>query len=202
MRKNSGGPGKPRKLPEVLTEEEQKALLKQPNPRYPTGLRNLCLMRVMLDVGLRASEVLHLTTRDVDWMSGKLFVRQGKGKKDRVVWLNEDGLELLRRWREKRPTQGELLFSTLKGGPIRDNYLRAMVKRYAQKAEISKDVHPHMLRHSFASDLYRESKNIRLVQKALGHADLSTTMIYTHVVDEELEEAMKGFRAKKREDMK
>lgn len=202
MRKNPGGSRKPRKLPEVLTEEEQKALLKQPNPRYPTGLRNLCLMRVMLDVGLRASEVLHLTTRDVDWMSGKLFVRQGKGKKDRVVWLNEDGLELLRRWKEKRPMQGELLFSTLKGGPIRDNYLRAMVKRYSQKAEISKDVHPHMLRHSFASDLYRESKNIRLVQKALGHADLSTTMIYTHVVDEELEEAMKGFRAKKRGEMK
>lgn len=197
MQKGKNGPRKPRKLPDILTDEEQKALLKQPNPRYLTGLRNLCLMRTMLDVGLRAREALNLTTRDVDWMSGKLFVRLGKGKKDRVVWLNEEGLDLLRKWKTKRPVQGELLFCTLKGGPIRDNYLREMVKRYSQKARIPKHVHPHTLRHTFASDLYRESKNIRLVQKALGHADLSTTMIYTHVVDEELEEAMKGFRSKK-----
>jgi site-specific recombinase XerD len=69
-----------------------------------------------------------------------------------------------------------------------------MVARYAKKAKIDRPVWPHMLRHTFATDLYRKTKNIRLVQKALGHADLSTTMIYTHVVDQELESALKGLR--------
>jgi site-specific recombinase XerD len=187
-------PRKAQRIPETLTAVECAVLLKQAHPRYPTGLRNRCLMTVMLDCGLRAGEALRLEARDLDWQSGKLKVRQGKGKKDRVLWLNEGALELLRRWRERRPTRGAFLFPTLKGALLRDNYLRAMVKRYGQKAGIPKDVHPHMLRHTFATDLYRETKNIRLVQKALGHASLSTTMIYTHIVDEELEDALKKFR--------
>jgi len=111
-----------------------------------------------------------------------------------VLWLNEEALEWLRRWRERRPVQRAVLFTTLAGKPLRDNYLRVMVKRYGQKARIGKDVHPHMLRHTFATDLYRETKNIRLVQKALGHASLGTTMIYTHIVDDELEDALRKFR--------
>jgi integrase/recombinase XerD len=185
---------KSEKIPEILTEDEIKLLLKQPNKRYPTGLRNLCLMRVMLDAGLRAGEVLNLTLQDVDWRSGKLKVREGKGKKDRVLWLNEDALNLLRKWRERRPHSSDLLFPTLDGNRIDDRYLRAMVKRYGEKGGISKSVHPHMLRHTFATDLYRQTKNIRLTQKALGHSDLSTTMIYTHIVDDELEDALRGFR--------
>jgi integrase/recombinase XerD len=182
------------RLPETLTAEERQALLRQTHPRYPTGLRNRCLLLVMLDCGLRARETLQLAVRDLDWQSGTLKVRQGKGKKDRVLWLNEAALEWLRRWREKRPVPSALLFTTLAGKPLWDNYLRAMVKRYGTKAVIPKDVHPHMLRHTFATDLYRETKNIRLVQKALGHASLSTTMIYTHIVDEELEDALRRFR--------
>jgi len=182
-----------RRLPEVLTEREQKRLLAQPNQGCPTGLRNHCMLRVMFDVGLRASELLNLKPEHIGWTSGKLFVREGKGAKDRVLWLNEATLEKLRGWREVRPS-GEHLFVTLQGGQLSARYLRAMVKRLARKAGITKDVHPHMLRHTFATDLYRETKNIRLVQKALGHSDLSTTMIYTHVVDEELEDALRGFR--------
>jgi len=72
-----------------------------------------------------------------------------------------------------------------------------MVKRHAVKAEIQKDIHPHTLRHSFATAIYRDTSNIRLTQKALGHANLATTQIYTHIVDEELEEAMKSFRKEK-----
>ena len=70
-----------------------------------------------------------------------------------------------------------------------------MVKRLATKAGISKDVHPHTLRHTFATDLYRQTKNLRLTQKALGHSQISSTMIYTHIVDDEMEEALKTFRA-------
>jgi len=187
-------PRKAQRIPEVLTKEEIAALLAQPNPRYPTGLRNLCLMKVMLDAGLRASELLKLSTHDIDWRSGKLKVVEGKGRKDRVLWINEDCLLLLRRWREVKPDSTTTLFTTLNGKPLIDRYLRAMVKRYSQKAAIAKDVHPHMLRHTFATDLYSQTKNIRMVQKALGHSDLSTTMIYTHVVDDEMEQAMRNFR--------
>ena len=190
----SSSPRKGRTLPAVLTLEERTALLNQPNRRAPTGLRNLCLLHVMLDAGLRAAEALAVRGRDVEWMSGKVTVRQGKGKKDRILWLNDIALEALRQWRERRPIPATRLFTTLQGTPIYSAYLRVMVKRYARKAGISKDVHPHLLRHTFATDLYRATKNIRLVQKALGHADLSTTMIYTHLVDEELEDALKTFR--------
>ncbi len=75
-----------------------------------------------------------------------------------------------------------------------DRYVREFVKRYAVKAGIKKGVHPHTLRHSFATDLLRDAKNIRLVQKALGHVSISTTLIYTHIVDEQLEQAFRSFR--------
>jgi len=188
----SGSGMRKKKLPEFLTEEESKALLKVPSPRYDTGLRNLTMLRLMLDAGLRASEVLNLCAADVDLNSGKLLVREGKGGKDRTLWLSDAALALVRRWRVRRPVQGELLFTTLKGEPIDSRYLREMVKRTGRKAGIKKDVHPHMLRHTFATKFYRDTKNIVMVQKALGHEDLSTTMIYTHVVDDELEAAMRS----------
>jgi integrase/recombinase XerD len=148
----------------------------------------------MLNAGLRASEALNVRVRDVDWVSGQLMVRQGKGKKDRAVWLNDTDLELLRAWKARRPVAGERLFTTLKGTPINDRDLREMVKRRARKAGISKDVHPHLLRHTFATDLYRATTDIRLVQKTLGHADVSTTMLYTHLVDEAVAHAMRTLR--------
>ena len=183
----------PIRIPETLTDQEQQRLLSQPTPRYTTGLRNLCMLRLMLDAGLRCSEVIKLRVKHIDWMSGKIALKNGKGAKDRTLWISEETLELLRRWKEKR-LAGEYLFTTLTGDPLNDRYIRTMVKRLAKKADIDKDIHPHTLRHTFATDLYRQTKNIRMVQKALGHSNLSTTMIYTHIVDDELEEAMKGFR--------
>jgi len=86
------------------------------------------------------------------------------------------------------------VFTTKEGGTLDPRYVQRMVKRYAVKAGLEKDITPHTLRHSFATDLYRETTNIRLTQKALGHSNLATTEIYTHIVDEELEEALKTFR--------
>jgi integrase/recombinase XerD len=168
----------------------------QPNKKVRTGLRDLAMIRLMLNIGLRSSEVLNISVDDVDWTSGKLIVRHGKGNKDRIVWMNEQDLEIIRKWKEIKPISPNL-FTTLKGNKINDRYLRAMVKRRANKVGIKKDVHPHLLRHTFATDLLRSTKNIRLVQKALGHASLSSTMIYTHVYDEELETALKSFRKDK-----
>ncbi len=182
-----------RRIPEVLTTEEQRAFLRTFNRKVPTGLRNYAMVRLMLDAGLRCGEVLSLRTRDIDWNTGKIHVHQGKGKKDRIVWLNDDALDVLREWREKKP-EGDLLFTTLKGDKINARYIRAMVERKRKKAEIEKDIHPHTLRHSFATDIYRESKNLRLVQKALGHSSIQTTEIYTHICDEELEQGMRFFR--------
>ena len=185
-----------KRLPEVLTEDEWKALLGAPNPRTPTGLRNLCMMLLMLNTGLRVAEVLNLKVRDINWNTGKLMVREGKGKKDRTLWVGEDDLKVLCKWREKRWVQAENLFTTLKGGKLSDRYIRTMVKREGKAAGIEKDIHPHMLRHTFATDIYRDTKNIRLTQKVLGHADLATTMIYTHIVDDEIEDAMRCFRSR------
>jgi len=189
---------RPRKLPEVLTSEEQAALLRQPNPRYPTGERNRLMLSLMLNTGLRLSETTGLQWRDLDLNSGRLFVREGKGAKDRSLWVGESDLELLRHWKQRQSGDSEVapshIFTTLKGRRISNRYVQQMVKTYTRRAGIAKNVHPHTLRHTFATDLHRESRNIRLVQKALGHADISTTMIYTHVYDEEIKNAMRGLR--------
>ena len=194
MKPNQNG----RRLPEVLTVEERRRLLAQPNQKAPTGLRHYCMIRLMCNLGLRASEMLNLESADIDWTSGKLHVKQGKGAKDRILWLNDEDLETLGRWKQTRSDLvGHLsgpLFSTLKGERIDSRQLRAMIKRVARKAGIEKDVHPHLLRHTFATDLYRTTKNLRITQKALGHAHVSTTEIYTHIVDDEVEEALKSFR--------
>jgi len=180
-----------RRLPEVLTRDEAMALLATPNRYYPTGQRDLCMMKLMLNSGLRSSEVLNLTWKDVDLQTGRLTVRRGKGDKDRQVWVNESTLELMRAWRERSP-DSRYCFPTLKGTRIHGQALREMMARRGKKAGIAKGVHPHMLRHTYATELYRETKDIRLVQKALGHAHLSTTMIYTHIVDDDMETAMRA----------
>jgi len=186
-----------KKLLTVLTEDEQGRLLEQPNSRYPTGERNQTMLRLMLNTGLRLAEVTSLKWHDVDLTTGKLMVRQGKVSKDRPLWLAEGDIERLRSWRERQAVQcGQCdhVFTTLQGQPLGHRYVQRMVNRYATKAGIDKNISPHTLRHSFATDLYRETSKIRLVQKVLGHSDLSTTMIYTHIFDEEVESALKSFR--------
>lgn len=195
---------KGRKIPEVLTADEQALLLSQPNKRYPTGQRNYTMLKLMLDTGLRLSEAVNLRWKDIDLMTGKLMVREGKGAKDRTLWINENLIDILTIWKERQidkvGKRVDFVFTTLSknskiiGKKLLNRYIQEMVERYTEKAGISKNVTPHTLRHSFATDLYRETKNIRLVQKSLGHEDLSTTMIYTHIVDDELENALKNFR--------
>lgn len=189
-----------RRIPEVLTATERTALYAAVDTSCQVGLRNLCLLRLMADAGFRVSEAISLKVDHVNLDTGRLFVRSGKGGKDRVLWLSDDDLKLLEQWQKDRPTGSPFLFPTLKGDRhVYDVYMRQVVKRLARKAGLTKNIHPHSLRHTFATDLYRETKNLRLVQKALGHSDISTTMIYTHLVDDELEEALKHFRAPRRE---
>lgn len=185
-----------KKLPVVLSEDERERLLQQPNKRYPTGERNLAMINLMLNVGLRLSETTALQWKDLDLMTGKLLVKEGKGAKDRSLWLGEGDIDRLGTWRTRQADlcPSEYVFSTLKGTRISNRYVQAMLGRYIKRAEIDKRVSPHTLRHTFATDLYAETLKIRLVQKVLGHSDLSTTMIYTHIFDPEVEDALKSFR--------
>jgi site-specific recombinase XerD len=108
---------------------------------------------------------------------GQAMVRQGKGSKDRTLWVAEADIDCLRIWRERQATACgtcEHAFTTLQGKALGHRYVQRMVKRYAAKAGIDKNISPHTLRHSFATDLYRETSKIRLVQKVLGHSALST----------------------------
>lgn len=182
----------PDRLPKILTEDETQRLLNQPNRRYFSPCRDYLVMRLMLKAGLRAAEAVSLRPEHLDLMSGKVMVREGKGAKDRTLWIGEELISELEEWMERRP-ESDWLLPTRKGTKVATSHLRRSVKRYARDAEIDEveRVSPHTLRHTFATRLYRESGRIRVVQKALGHSDLSTTMIYTHIVDEELESAMK-----------
>lgn len=194
---------RPDKLPKVLSEEEQRRFLAQFNTRYPSPHRNLLLCRLMLEAGLRVGEAVALRPEHIDLDTCRVVVREGKGAKDRVVWITDELRDLVAEWLERRAEWLEereacpWLFPTRHGTQVKKRYVRAMVKRTARKAEVQEAdrVSPHTLRHSFATDLLRETTNLRLVQKALGHADISTTQIYTHLTDGELEAAMRSPKA-------
>lgn len=184
---------RPDKLPKILTDEESDRLLEQPNQRYFGPHRDYLFMRLMLKAGLRSAEAVALRPEHVDMPTGKLVVREGKGAKDRTLWIGNELRDEIGEWLDRRP-ESDYLLPTSKGTKVDTSHLRRSVKRYAEKADIAEvdRVSPHTLRHTFATRLLRATGNIRKVQKALGHSDLSTTMVYTHVVDGELEEAMKG----------
>ncbi len=190
------GQSKPRKIPEVLSADEQSRLLDALKPSTPMKLRNRAMVILMLNAGLRSAEVVNLRMRDIDWEESKLKVRNGKGGRDRVLWLSDDDLCLLHQYAEAQGkcSPSSLLFQTRLGKPIDTRFLRAMLEKKGRHAGLIKRVHPHLLRHTFATDLLRATRNIYLVQKALGHSDISTTTIYLHLVDAEMEGAMKNLR--------
>lgn len=180
-----------KKLPTVLSREEARSLLAQPNRRYPTGLRNYVMMCVMYRAGLRVSEVLDLEPSHIDARRNQIKVVGGKGDKDRTVPVEPWLIDALRSWMDTKArlqenagddwTTSKKVFTTLKGKPVSDRYVRTMVKREALAAGVDKDVHPHTLRHTYATELLEDGFTIREVQELLGHSDVSTTMLYTHV---------------------
>lgn len=186
-----------RKIPEFLTEQEQEQLINIFNIRYFNSFKNRTMIKLFLASGLRLSEMINLRWKDINLMTGQLKVVEGKGAKDRILWISDSIVEELGVWKEKQAKKlgiCEYMFTTASKGKLDDRNVRRMVDEYSNKAGITKNVSPHTFRHTFASDLLRATKNIRLVQKALGHEDLSTTMIYTHIVDEEFEDALKKLR--------
>lgn len=185
-----------KRLPTPLTTEEQEQLIKVFNKRYYNSRRNCTMIKLFLAAGLRLSEMLDLKWSDINLLTGQLKVVQGKNNKDRILWINDTMLGELQAWREDQADKlgsSEYVFSNRYGKRLVDRDVREMVNIYSERA-INKKISPHTLRHTFATDLYRETKDIMLVQKALGHEYLNTTMVYTHLVDDELESALKLFR--------
>ena len=178
---------RPKHLPKRLTREEAAALLAQPNRRAPTGIRDLALLRIFYRCGLRCTEALDLKPRDLHLARNEIRVNAGKGDKDRIVWADPTTIAYLERWRDIRP-KSDFFFCTLHGTRLDDSHVRHMVARRGAKAGIEIRVHPHMLRHSFASELLEEGYTISAVQKLLGHERLDTTQVYLHLVDEKLRE--------------
>jgi len=182
-----------KKLPVILEPEEAEKLLRQPNKRYPTGLRNKAMMSLMLNCGLRISEVVNLRPGNINLTKGKLRIENGKGNKDRDLAIPDYLTDLLDSWRKKRP-QSDFFFSTLKGKKLFIRYLQQMVKRYAQKAGLSKRISPHTLRHTYATQYYKQTKDIETLRRILGHSDISTTTIYITLANIDVENGMKSFK--------
>jgi len=182
-----------KKLPIVLEPEEAQNLLKQPNKRYPTGLRNKAMLSLMINCGLRVSEVVSLRPGNINLTKGKLRIENGKGNKDRDLAIPEYLTDLFDSWRKKRP-QSDFFFSTLKGKKLSIRYLQQMVKRCAQKAGIEKKVSPHTLRHTYATQYYKQTKDIETLRRILGHSDISTTTIYIILANIDVENGMKSFK--------
>ncbi len=162
----------------TLDAYEQTALLKQPNPRAPTGLRNLCIISMMLKAGLRVNEIINLKDENFEWEEGRVLVMASGAAKERTLWLDKPELSLLRKWRDTKPADSDRFFCTLDGSLMQDRYIREMVKRLARKAGINKDVYPHLLRYTFAVEFMRDTGDLDMLQQALGHNDASATQNY------------------------
>ena len=194
-----------KKLPAVLEPEEAEKLLSIPNKRYITGIRNKAILALMLNMGLRVSEVVNLRPGDINLTKRKLRVVNGKGGVDRDLIIPIYTAEILREWKKAKPKNSSYFFTTIKnksggkfasvkGSKLSVRYIQFAVKRYAKKAEISKDITPHTLRHSFATDFIRQGQNIMQLKKILGHSDISTTQIYVTLANKDIEEAMNEFK--------
>jgi len=180
---------KKRPIPDVLTDDERVRLLSSMPGGTLLQRRNLLMVRLMLNAGLRTQEVCDLRVSDLSFPSGKLKVR-GKGGRQRILWLGDEDLALAKSYLNEAAPSGTI-FETGPGGKVCTRFLRSLVAQMAKKSGIER-LHCHLLRHTFGTTMLRYTKNLVLVQKALGHSDIGTTTIYTHIVDDELEAAMKG----------
>src|SRR4051795_6622356 len=186
-------PRRGRKLPQVLTRGEVERLLSQPNGTEPTALRDRALLELMYACGLRASEAIGLDVADLDLDEGVLRAR-GKGSKERVVPIGGTAVGAVRIYLERgRPqiVNGSAephLFVNFRGGSLTRQGLYKIVRRHAQTAGLADRMSPHTLRHTFATHLLAGGCDLRSVQEMLGHADVATTQLYTHLSSQRLKD--------------
>ena len=186
-------PKLPRSLPKTLTEQDVELLLQAPDVETPLGLRDRTMLEVLYASGLRVSELVGLSIAQVSLDMGVVRV-MGKGSKERLVPLGEEALDWLRRYlAEARPALlnaqvSNAMFVTARGAGMTRQMFWYLIKRHATHGGLLKPLSPHTLRHAFATHLLNHGADLRVVQLLLGHADISTTQIYTHVARERLKQ--------------
>jgi len=190
---NLDSPKLPRALPKTLTEADVERLLDSADSGTPLGLRDRAMLETLYATGLRVSELVGLKMTAVNLNDGVLRVT-GKGNKDRLVPLGEEAVLWLRRYLdEARPlllakNLSDQVFVTTRGSGMTRQAFWYLIKRRARAAGISRPLSPHTLRHAFATHLLNHGADLRVVQMLLGHSDISTTQIYTHVARERLKQ--------------
>ncbi len=187
---------------EVLEYQELERLLSAPKGDDLRSLRDRAILETLFSTGLRLSELCSLN-RYINLERGEISVR-GKGDKLRVVFLSKDAKEKLKAYLDKRPDAEEALFVSLSRsgkplGRVTQRSVERLVDHYAREVGIPKKVHPHQLRHSYATDLLINGADIRSVQELLGHANISTTQIYTHLTNKELREVHEAFHGRRKD---
>jgi integrase/recombinase XerC len=176
-----------KRLPSFLTEDEMQRLLEAPDPATPLGLRDRAIMELIYAAGLRVSELVSLQDNQIDLYSRELRVT-GKGNKERLVLIGKPAVDAINRYiKSGRPLLMKdkktdmALFVNYHGTRLTARWIQKQMLKYAKSAGIRQEVHPHLLRHSFATHMLDGGADLRVVQELLGHASLSTTQIYTHV---------------------
>ncbi|HXZ54550.1 MAG TPA: site-specific tyrosine recombinase XerD [Burkholderiales bacterium] len=184
-------PKRPPRFPKTLSEEDVETLIVRPEAETPLGLRDRTMLEVLYASGLRVSELVRLKLAEVSYDMGVVRVF-GKGAKERLVPLGEEALAWLARYaKEGRPAildgrSSDYVFVTRRGGPMTRQAFWHLLRKRAARAIPGKALSPHTLRHAFATHLLNHGADLRVVQMLLGHADISTTQIYTHVARERL----------------
>lgn len=187
-------PKREKRLPLFLAAEEVASLLEAPSKNSWDEKRDKAILEILYSSGLRVSELVGLNHEDVDLVSGLVRVR-GKGKKERIIPVGAVAIKAIRDYLEHRPPKDGAenlkrpLYLNRYGGRLTDRSIRRLILKYARRIALKKEVSPHTLRHSFATHMLDRGADLRSVQELLGHENLSTTQIYTHVTTKRLKEA-------------
>ena len=183
-------PRKEKKLPRFLEESEAKHLLDSVDIKKKNGARDLAVLELLYSTGMRVGELSGLKVKDMDLENAIVRVF-GKGSKERLVPVGSKAVEAVSAYLESRTQDSEWLFTNDKGGQLDQRMVRFLVDKQVKAASLSKNISPHSLRHSFATHLLNHGADLRSVQELLGHSNLTTTQIYTHVTTERLKEIYK-----------
>lgn len=192
-------PKRSKALPEVLSIAEVNAILSKPDKNKPLGLRDRAILEVLYATGIRVSELVNLKQQNL-LFDEELILVFGKGSKERLVPIGKSAREWVKKYQRKtririakREKSQDYLFLNARGGRITRRAIWDIVSKYSKEASIKREVHPHTFRHSFATHLLEGGADLRAVQEMLGHADISTTQIYTHIDREYLKEVHRSF---------
>lgn len=186
-------PKLPGRLPKSIGESDVEALLNAPDPSQVLGLRDRAMLELLYASGLRVSELVRITLVQLSLEMGVVRII-GKGSKERLVPIGEEAAEWIERYMTQARTPlldgrvSEFLFVTARAQPMTRQAFWQLIKRYAARASLKADISPHTLRHAFATHLLNHGADLRVVQMLLGHADVSTTQIYTHVARQRLKQ--------------